>query len=353
MAEIKPESSRATWGLYLLIALIAVPLVGFTMYSLLGDFGLTLTEITVSALLTTSLVILYSKQTQTLESQRDLLTQELNREARQQHTETLRERVRVWHGAPEKTATDDTFRSTSTNLPSVGYSSFKSAPTGGVDRIGSDDDDFKVVPYQLDGDRYLQDLLNNHAKELDDKKEQIEKLHEKFESARDSFKSEFDAAITQQKEEYALEPAEYFTQWLFEHLVGIRRGKHADFDEMRAHVITQIADDTIGSDMDNNRLWIMAKIGKDSRAVYKVVGQSENWDGEKDRRHELQNEGKQVVESVINEVESEFPYETVEEAASVLDEGEEAIDELRQLLVEYDGRPIFTGDCQYLEEARL
>ena len=217
----------------------------------------------------------------------------------------------------------------------------------------SDDEQFRVVPYYLEDDRYLKDLLDNHATDLNNKKSEIKDLQQKFESLRVEFSDDFDKAIVEEKEEYTLEPTEYFTQWVFEHLVGIRRGKHTDFSEMRTCAISQIADDKPGTDMHNDRLWIMAKIGKDSDAVYKAVGQSENWDGEKDRRYEIQNEGKQVVERVFNQIESEAPYETIAEAASVLDEGEEAIEELRQLLVEYDGRPLFTGDCQYLEEARL
>lgn len=51
-----------------------------------------------SIALTAGLVYLYSRQTSIQEDQQDLLRRELNREVRQGHTETLRKRIRAWHG---------------------------------------------------------------------------------------------------------------------------------------------------------------------------------------------------------------------------------------------------------------
>jgi hypothetical protein len=353
MTENNKRLSRSDIGLLFIAAVVLIPGLAALMHGLLGDFGLTLTDLTVSALLTTALVILYSRQTQMLESQRDLLTQEMNREARQQHTETLRERIRLWHGEPETTATVDPSRSSDTNLPSVGYSSFNSAPTGGVDTIGSDEDEFKVIPYHLTDDRYLHDLLDNHATDLDEQKAEIEELQQKFQSLRKEFKHEFDAAIVEKKDDYSLEPSEYFNQWIFEHLVAEKRGKYENYDGMRERVIGRLREGSTTKHPEEPRIWILANLGDRNRAVYSAVGRSADWDPNMDKKSDIGNETQRIVAEVFDTIESEAPYETIEEAASVLDDGEDAIKELRQLLVEYDGRPIFTGDCKYLKEARL
>jgi hypothetical protein len=353
MAENNKRLSRSDIGLLFIAAVVFIPGITAVMHGLLGDLGLTLTDITVSALLTTALVILYSRQTQMLESQRDLLTQEMNREARQQHTETLRERIRLWHGKPATTNTPDQSKSSDTNLPSVGYSSFNSAPTGGVDTNGSDEGEFRVIPYHLTDDRYLRDLLDNHATDLDEKKAEIKELQQKFQSLRKEFREGFDDAIVEKKEGYTIEPAEYFSHWIFEQLVAEKRGKYEDYDDMRERVIGRLREGRITKHPEEPRIWILVNLGDRNQAVYSAVGRSADWDPNIDKKSDIGNETERIVAEVFDAIESEAPYETIEEAASVLDKGEDAIGELKQLLVEYDGRPIFTGDCKYLKEARL
>jgi hypothetical protein len=67
----------------------------------------------------------------------------------------------------------------------------------------------------------------------------------------------------------------------------------------------------------------------------------------------IENEAAELVTELIESLEEAIPYKDTVEAARILDDAAEDIAKLEQLLVEYDGRPIYTGDCKYLEEARI
>ena len=56
---------------------------------------------------------------------------------------------------------------------------------------------------------------------------------------------------------------------------------------------------------------------------------------------------------MLNEIESDRPFDEIQSAAKLLDEGQEAIEDLRHTLVEYDGRLVYSGDCKYLREAEI
>ena len=46
-------------------------------------------------------------------------------------------------------------------------------------------------------------------------------------------------------------------------------------------------------------------------------------------------------------------YTHAVDAAAILDEMAKTITELKAKLVEYEGHPLYTGDCSYLNEATL
>lgn len=353
MTESDESLSRADIGLLFIAAVVTIPGITIITHGLFGEFGLTVTDITVSTLLTTALVVLYFRQTQMLESQRDLLTQEMNREARQQHTETLRERIREWHGRPESQPIDELTRSLETKLPSVGYSSFNSAPKGGVDTGGPDERPFTVVPHELEGDRYLEDLLDNHAKDLKAQKRYIEYLHRKFEERYAAFDEAFDEAIVKEREKYTLEPNEFFSRWVFNYLVATQRGKYDAFDEARDKALSSVTDSPSEIYGEESGYKIHATEGSSSHAVYAAFLKPDSLNGNLNLSSEIHEDGKETIEEVLAEVETERPYENIGKAASILEDAEDAIRELKHLLVEYDGRPIFTGDCKYLDEAKI
>lgn len=323
------------------------------MVNLSGDW-LTALNIVVSAVLTAALVILYFKQTRILESQRDLLTHELNREARQQHTETLRERVQIWHGNPNYETGETPLDGPDMNLPVVRGASFESAPFNTFAALSRDEEQFQVIPGKLQGDRYLDDLLQNHAPDLKEKKEDIEKLHSQFVSLRNEFKEEYDDDVVLEKEDYVLEPADFLAQWVFELVVMLERGIFEDFEELRERALLDLERGNTGLQTDEPRIWIRVdRGGGSSVAIYGACTDSED----RERRHELsssaQEDTEEVVKEVLDAIDNNYPYSLAHEGAEVLDEAQEAVAELEQILVEYEGRLIYPGDCEYLEEARI
>ncbi|SFB72092.1 hypothetical protein SAMN05444422_101465 [Halobiforma haloterrestris] len=354
MVDIGRWNTQIRIFLYLLGAAVVVLGISAAAYQYFGSTGLTAVDLTVSALLTVALVILYFRQTLLLESQRDLLTQELNREARQQHTETLRDRVRLWHGNPDKKTASNPIDQPQRNLPAVKDASFETAPTGSYSMAFPDDEPFQVIPHHLQGDRYLEDLLQNHAPNLRKKKNEIDQLHGRFVSMRDKFVRSFEEGIVRDEAMFTIEPADYFGRWMFEFLVAYERGKYEDFAELRGRIQSQLEAGTTGLHPDEPRLWIRADIGgNSSRAAYSVVHKSGNREALREHQSAVKEDVIDLVQQVVDQLEEDYPYYHTEEAAAVLDEAAEAIDDLENLLVEYDGRPIYPGDCMYLEEARI
>lgn len=111
----------------------------------------------------------------------------MNWEVRQGHTETLRNRVRAWHGDIDETGIPeggDRFTD-ETNLPKVRGASVEPSPPI-VEFVG-EEPAFRVVPEVLEDDRYLQYLLENHADDLREQKVKIERQYGTFDSAKKAF----------------------------------------------------------------------------------------------------------------------------------------------------------------------
>jgi hypothetical protein len=353
--------------LYLLLVAGLVTVLSSGVYLFYDSTGLTALNIAVSAVLSAALVLLYFKQTRILESQKDLLTQELNREARQQHTETLRERVRAWHGEPDRENAEVTFEGSELNIPSIAGASFISAPTGTFAAMRQEDKPFQVIPDQLQGDRYIDDLLNNHAPDIQSTKREIEDLHDEFEELRQEFMSEH-TGVTREREEYTITPTDYLSHWIFQLVVLEERGFLEDLNDLRDRAWSEFERGGTSLNKEASRIWIqIEKGGGNNIAVYSAIFDEIDGDElvepsaffdntdkeEQDFREVIKEDAKDAVEIVLEKIAREHPYELAHEAAEVLDEAEEAVAELEQILIEYEGRPIYPGDCKYLEEARI
>lgn len=351
LLDILLSMSRNDWvrGPYPLLILIGVFIVlgAVSIYisSELENHWLRVIEIAVSGTLTAALVVLYFRQADILESQ-------INREARQKHTETLRERVRAWHGNPDQEVVDDGWGDGQSNLPHVSGANFHSAPSGERTILG-EEEEFRVLPGHLGSDRYLQDLLENHAPDLKKKRVEIQNLHDDFVSLREQFTQEFDAGITYENEEYTLKPEESLARWVFELIVMYERDlldlEH--YNDFVDYGITNLDRGNSGNHPDEPRLWIRAPVGDKESAVYSAAFDS---DEKRDaHRNEVKEAAKEIVREILEQFEDDESISLVRTAGVKLDKAEKVINELEQILIEYDGRPIYTGDCQYLEEAQI
>lgn len=335
--------------LIILCSVVAVAVVGLIVGERYGTEWFPLLNVAVSASLSIALVILYFRQSSILQSQKKLLEAEMNRGVREQHTETLRERVRDWHGNPDRELGDNPLDQPDQNLPRVGRACFYSVSED--DWLFPEEAEFRVIPRRLKNDRYLKDLLENHAPDLEEQAEEIKALQEEFSTYRNQFQKNFDYKTEVRHNGLTFEPQEYLSQWIFEHLIRFERGYVDDFTELREKMIGGVDDARQYS--PNQTMLISVDAAKiESRPIYEIKHDDENIDW-RDMRPELVNQVEEIVWEILSKIESDAPNTTVRQAAETLDEGAAAVEELEQILIEYDGKPIYTGECEYLREARI
>lgn len=344
-----------TVRILLVLLVVAAVVVGLAVgvYREFGSVGLTGLSVVVSGILTAALVILYFHQTSILDAQRELLTQELQREARQQHTETLRTRVERWHGNPGFEQSGDILNEADLNLPKVLGASFQSAPNDYRDI--RDEEAFHVIPAQLQGDRYLEDLLKHHAPDLRDTAEEIRDQYQEFVQLRTAFVEGFDAAPVRETDVYRLEPQDRLGQWLFELLVLLERDRFDEFAELRDRAWSDLERGNNGPHSDKPKLDLRVALGhRMSSPVYTATWQ-DALDQETIRAQQdaVEAEVNELIAAVLDRVEANRPYERTVRAAEMLDAAADTVDRLENLLVEYHGRPIYPGKCEYLEETRI
>ena len=340
--------------------------IGILSWILIGDVGVTILNVTVSGLLTAALALLYSQQAEILKSQRDLQTDELNREIRMHHTETLRERVREWHGEPDKTVEDVMFDGPSLNIPSVGATDIESAPNS--ESAFPRGEVFTVVPHSIKNDRYLEDLLENHAPELADKKEEIEQNQIEFKKQRENFINEFrDSHLETDQggstvrinheiygsQRYTLYPNYQLAEVVFEVLVILHRGIFEEMNEALDNINKNVEEGKLAKVADQDAFMKSYSENDDNRPIFRLQCQNPPLIDPSECDSLISEEVSQVVIDLIKQTNSPQPPEPIMEAAKVLDDSREAVQELERILIEYEGRPIYPGDCKYLEEARI
>lgn len=340
--------------------------IGILSWTLIGDVGVTILNVTISGLLTASLALLYSQQADILRSQRDLQTDELNREVRMQHTETLRERVREWHGAPDQTVDNWTIEGPDLNIPSVGATDIRSAPNR--EPAFPSGEVFTVVPHTIKNDRYLEDLLENHAPELASKKQEIKELHAKFREHRGRFVVDFEESHLDSEQldspvsinhelhgskRFTMYPKQQLGEVVFEVLVMLRRGIFEEMNEAIDYVSKNIDEGKL-TKVANREAFVKAYSEEDiKRPIFRLQCQNPPLIHPSECEHQISDEVSEVVIDILMQVNSPQPPESVIEAAELLDDTREAVKELERILIEYEGRPVYTGDCKYLEEAKI
>lgn len=319
-----------------------------------GVIGITAIDIGITGVLTAALVYLYFQQTRILESQRDLFTQQLNREARQQHTETLRERVKKWHGNPEQKPVADPTQGPRKNLPIVRGASFESAKNVGVTLQFADErDEFYTVPREVRDDPYFEDLLQNHAPDLRDTKSRIESLHDNFTSRRTKFENQYDDGLVQEKQDYRIRPGPRLSRWVFE-LIVLRERNRLRHDDL----VNRAIDDIDRNEMspiaaDSSSIRVAAEFGGWAGVVYVAEFGEATHEELREYQDVVESEVREIVRDVLARITDEEPYSFAIEAGQILEEAGDEVHKLDELLIEYYGRPIYRGDCKYLQEASI
>lgn len=259
-----------------------------------------------SVALTFGLVYLYWKQ-------QGLLKRELNREMRASHTETLKKRVRAWHGDIDKIGISDEvpMKESSTNLPTVHSASVDSAPA--VVNILGEEDEFRVIPESIEDDQYLHDLLDNHAPELEDLKETIENQNEAFKSAQDSFLDECPQGETIETENYTLQPMRRYPEWVFERAVKLHRA-HVDTSKGREKDIAESRlRGTNSEDPEKAAIWY-SPISEGGPSTYEAVMMSGDLENHDEFEDEILDQLVELHHKTIDEIGEEGIYEHAVEA---------------------------------------
>lgn len=295
-----------------------------------------------SLALSAGLVYLYYQQ-------KNLLRRDLNREVRSSHTETLRQRVRIWHGRIENPELNiqNSFPPEG-HLPKVRRASIEPAPP---EESLYNDNRFRVVPEILIGDKYLEDLLENHAPELKQTKEEIESLQEDFTSLRSEFIEKFDGGQRIETEEYVISPTSVFSKWVFERAVMVFRENIDDDKDKLCSIAESCVEDEAWR--DNDKTVFPGARENQTMGGYKLESKSLKSEDYFNRREEFEDKIKNLLKQHIQEIEQTGVYKLAADAAEILDETDDAIRRLERILVEYEGRPLYSGNCDYIEESRI
>ncbi|WP_133412268.1 hypothetical protein [Natrarchaeobaculum sulfurireducens] len=344
------KNSRFILGI--VIAGTALSLLASVIYRHFGTTGIRSFEIAVSGVLTAVLAILYFRQTTILEQQKELRVRELDRELRQQHTETLRERIKEWHGDPSHSL--GSTEETELNLPSVSGTSFNSAQTKDVYVVDGgrqlEESSFSVIPESLDGDKYFKDLLENHATDLKRQKERIEELHQEFVDHRNSFVNAT-YGETIEEDQCILKPTEEFSSWIFELFLREKRSLlRPDLETKSQQVLVQASYVN-----DSHQIHRYTRSGYGQHSIY-TAHLKDDVELNKEEIDELEEEVEcktdELIQETLERIKKREEYSHIQEAARILDEGERRIEELEQTLVEYHGKPLYKGSCEYLDEGQ-
>lgn len=247
---------------------------------------------------------------------------------RKEHTDTLRERVDDWLGEYDERI--DVYH----GIPRVQEIDVVSAPTGSLQ---PERDEFRVYPNSLEGDKFLDDLLQNHAEELAQLIDDIEDAQSKFESLRDDFNDGYEDTEPLDSLPFKAEPGKSYGYWAFNQALWIER-TDLDEEDLRNMARRTVQHQTTSGDGE-----VHFRPGNVTGPA--IVGdQDEDIDDEKLLA---------ALMDLVRRLPDQEVYHIAVEAAGMLDELEGLCDELRRTLDEYQGRVVYGGECEYLREASV
>jgi hypothetical protein len=138
-------------------------------------------------------------------------------------------------------------------------------------------------------------------------------------------------------------------------LVLLERDRFDEFSELRDRAKSDLERGDNGPHPHKPVLYLrMALEHRVSSPVYTATWQ-DALDREAIRAQQdtVEAEVHELIEAVLDQIEANRPYERTVQAAETLDTAAKTVDRLENLLVEYHGRPIYPGECEYLEETRI
>lgn len=303
-----------------------------------------------SGILSYLLVVLYRQQ-------KDLKKSELNRDVRTQHTEVLRERIRYWLDAEDNDPNSprphaEGLDFVSTRLPVVKRTTVDPAQDNSRPSA-AEESDFRVLPVKLVDDEYVADFLENHARDVDDVVSEIHTLNTEFETLQSEFIEECEIGERFETEDYVLRPIEEgLARWVFKRIIELERGFYTK-EEIKPSEGESLSGQRSGRDDED--FFFRGSDSDSSEAVYLCQWKSVNREQfyEDGLYEEAEASVINALRNSINQINTNGPHQKARRAGQVLDEMEQKIEELEHLLRIYEGKPLYGGDCKFLEEASI
>lgn len=321
------ESMDAIHTSVLIGSIIALVSVVYLAYE--GYFSSELTATATSAVLVL-VTIYYAIQTR---RNVELLDTRHSREKRRYHTEVLRKYiVDEWLAA----------------LPTVKRTEINPAPSKHEFQILGVTPEFRVVPEVLEGNPYLDDFLQNHAKDVNKIKEDLEELHKRFVEIRDTFYEEYDNIQPVEDLPFRIETTNFFEEWAFERILLLERSIK-NKEQLHNDIEKGIKNDKLHQQPPLKR-YPGDNTPSHTRYILKCWVLEEDEYG--DTVTSPSNADELVIDAlkqVINRLEECEEYTLGRRAAEVLDEAEKSCQKLQNSLIKYSGMEVYRGDCEYLE----
>lgn len=184
----------------------------------------------------------------------------------------------------------------------------------------------------------MKDFLQNHARGVQEKIDEIKDLQAEFEQTRKHFVEAFDDTRAIEELQFRASKGANFEQWAFERIVLLERRFR---DKEGLH---KIIDDAIEKESMADSEF--RKFPGDTRKIGPVIRVPREIDIDDE---EVAN----TMKRTVDHLEQHEAYDTAAEAAELLDQLDDAVDRLKNDLIEYKGRPLYPGDCEYLTEASV
>ena len=280
------------------------------------------------------LILVTIQYAETTRDNVDLMSKQLNHEIRQKHTDVLRNRVEEWIGegvVEDSSGIERPIRGT----PYVNKAEVVTAPPN--ESMYNPEESFRIIPASLAGDRYLADLLENHAPDLRKICENILEGQQKYESLRSEFINEYDDVTEIEALPFTADPAVHFENWAFTRVVYLERTEWTRDD------LYDMVDNAIQHETHGDQSYTFFPGDNNYRSVIKVP-RDEEYDKESIA---------EALKEIIDRLSDHPLYVSGEEAANLLNEIDQDCIELRQTLIEYHGRLIYSGECEYLRESEI
>lgn len=208
---------------------------------------------------------------------------------------------------------------TKPNLPKVTGIDVEPAPPI-VETVG-DEPEFRVVLEVLEDDRYLRDLLENHADDLRELKEAIEQQYAEFDEVRQAFLEGYPDGHSIETDVYTLQPKRAFPEWVFERAVLLNRKHRGRGKQKMKDVAESRLTGTNSADPTSGKKYFSAS-GIDDRgpAAYEVVAASGEYDDLEENEDEINSRVVEIHRDAIDEIGDGELYDYPVKAAEVLDE---------------------------------